>query len=120
MDKYLRRLPLKLSDTWRADELFLKMKGNMKYLYALMDDQTRFWIAQEVADTKYTADIRPLLELGKAIAGKNPKTLITDGAANFHEAYHKEFQTQKTRNENRAHPTHSVSGRSRTTIRWNA
>ncbi|MGA3108634.1 MAG: hypothetical protein ABSD99_04135 [Candidatus Bathyarchaeia archaeon] len=59
-----------------------------------MDDQTRFWIAQEVADTKFTADLRPLFKLGKAIADKQPKTLITDGAPNFHEAYTKEFWTR--------------------------
>ncbi len=51
-------------------------------------------IAQEVASTKYTADVRPLLELGKTVAGKKPKTFITDGAANFHEAYLKEFWTR--------------------------
>jgi len=95
MEKYLDRITPQVSDTWRADELFLKVKGNMKYLYALMDDQTRFWIAQEVAETKFTADLRPLFQLGKAIAGKQPKTLITDGAPNFHEAYEQEFWTQK-------------------------
>lgn len=79
----------------------------MKYLYAVMDDQTRFWIAQEVADTKYTADLRPLFKLGKKVAGKQPKTLITDGAPNFHEAYEKEFFT-KARNKNRTYPRHSL------------
>jgi len=93
MEKYLDKITPQVSDTWRADELFLKVKGNMKYLYALMDDQTRFWIAQEVADTKYTADVRELFKQGKKIAEKKPKTLITDGAANFHEAYLKEFYT---------------------------
>jgi transposase-like protein len=93
MERYLSTIPLQLSDTWRADEMFLKMKGNLKYLYALMDDSTRFLIAQQVANTKYTADVLPLLELGKAVAGKKPKTFITDGAANFHEAYLKEFHT---------------------------
>jgi transposase-like protein len=93
MEKYLDKITPQVSDTWRADELFLKVKGNMKYLYAMMDDQTRFWIAQEVADTKYTADVRELFKLGKRIAEKTPKTLITDGAANFHEAYLKEFYT---------------------------
>jgi transposase-like protein len=47
-------------DEWRTDELFVKIKGDMKYLYALMDDETRFWIAQQVADTKFTANINPL------------------------------------------------------------
>jgi len=67
----------------------------MKYLYALMDDQTRFSIAQEVADTKFTADLRPLFQHGKQIAEKKPKTLITDGAPNFHEAYLQEFYTKR-------------------------
>jgi transposase-like protein len=95
MEKYLDKITPQVSDTWRADELYLKIKGNMKYLYALMDDQTRFWIAQEVADTKYTADLRPLFQLGKRIAEKQPKTLITDGAPNFHEAYEREFWTSR-------------------------
>ncbi|HKZ39354.1 MAG TPA: DDE-type integrase/transposase/recombinase [Candidatus Hodarchaeales archaeon] len=95
MEKYLDKITPQISDTWRADELFSKVKGNMKYLYALMDDQTRFWIAQEVADTKFTADLRPLFQLGKQIAEKQPKTLITDGAPNFHEAYLQEFYTQE-------------------------
>jgi transposase-like protein len=95
MENYLTKIQPQLSDTWRADEMFLKMKGNLRYLYALMDDRTRFLIAQQVANTKYTADVRPLLELGKSIAGKKPKTFITDGAANFHDAYLKEFHTMK-------------------------
>ena len=60
MQKYVEKITPQVSDTWRADELFLKVKGNMKYLYAMMDNDTRFWIAQQVADTKYTADITPL------------------------------------------------------------
>jgi transposase-like protein len=56
MRKYLDKITPQVSDTWRADELFLKVKGDMKYLYAMMDNDTRFWIAQQVAETKYTAD----------------------------------------------------------------
>lgn len=70
-----------------------------------MDEKTRFWIAQEVAETKYTADVRPLFQLAKQVAGKTPKTLVSDGAANFHEAYNKEFRTMKmeTRTEHIRH-----------------
>jgi len=95
MEKYLEQIQPQVSNTWRADELYLKVHGNMKYLYCLLDDQTRFWIAQEVADTKYTADVRPLFAKGKIIAGKSPKTLITDGAPNFREAYKDEFWTSR-------------------------
>jgi transposase-like protein len=105
MEKYLDKITPQVSDTWATDELYLKIKGNMKYLYAMMDEQTRFWIAQEVADTKYTADVRPLFQLAKAVAGKTPRTLVSDGAANFHEAYLKEFHTMKleTRTEHIRH-----------------
>ena len=41
--------------------MLLKVKGDLKNLYALTDDETRFWIPEEVADTKYTADVQPLL-----------------------------------------------------------
>jgi transposase-like protein len=91
MEKYLDKITPQVSDTWRADELFLKVRGNMKYLYALMDDETRFWIAQQVSDTKYTADITPMFREGKKVAGKAPHTVITDGAFNFHSAFEKAY-----------------------------
>jgi transposase-like protein len=59
MEKYLDKITPQVSDTWATDELFLKVRGNMKSLYAMMDEQTRYWIPQEVAETKYTADVRP-------------------------------------------------------------
>ena len=72
-------------------------EGNMKYLYALMDDETRFWIAQQVADTKYTANINPLFKEGKQIARKRSNTLIGDGVPNFNQAFNKEFWTRRIR-----------------------
>jgi transposase-like protein len=95
MAKYVEKITPQVSDTWRADELFLKVKGNMKYLYAMMDNDTRFWLAQEVADTKGTADIRPLFKQAKIKAGKKPHTLITDGAFNFESAFREEFRRER-------------------------
>jgi transposase-like protein len=93
MEKYLDQIKPNVSDTWRADELYVKIKGDMKYLFALMDDETRFWIAQEVADTKYKHDAGNLFRAGKEIAGKKPLTIITDGLSAYHDAYKKEFWT---------------------------
>jgi putative transposase len=94
MARYLDNITPNVADAWRADELYVKVRGNPKYLFALMDDQTRFWIAQQVADTKYTSNIQPLFRRAKEIAGKRPNTMITDGAANFHDAFNKEFWTR--------------------------
>lgn len=95
MDKYLEKITPNVSNVWRTDELYLKVKGDKKYLFALMDDETRFWIAQQIADKKNTSDIQPLLREGKDIAKKKPSVLISDGAPNFHEAYKKEYFTLK-------------------------
>lgn len=61
-----------------------------------MDDETRFWIAPQVGESKYDADIRPLFKKGKEVAKTKPLTLISNGAPNFHIAYNKEFYTTKT------------------------
>jgi len=95
MERYLAQMQPQVSDTWRADELFLKVRGNMKYLYALMDDETRFWIAQQVADTKYHADIHAMFHDGRTVAGKAPHRIITDGAMNFGSAINDEFWREK-------------------------
>jgi transposase-like protein len=95
MEKYLAKVTPQVSDTWRADELYVKIKGDMKYLFALMDDETRFWIAQEVADTKHSYDARTLLRMGKEIAEKTPATFISDGLPSYHEAYLKEYWTAR-------------------------
>jgi transposase-like protein len=93
MQDYVEKIVPNVSDTWRADELYVKIKGDMKYLFALMDDETRFWIAQEVAETKYKHDARRLFQLGKQVTGKQPMTIITDGLPAYHDAYKKEFWT---------------------------
>jgi transposase-like protein len=61
-------------------------KGDLKYLFALMDDETRYWIAQEVADSKDAHDTSELFKEAKEIAGKGPETLITDGLKSYHDA----------------------------------
>jgi len=94
MQKYLQQITPQVSDTWRADELWIKINGNMKYLFAMIDDQTRYWLAQEVADTKHTHDVRNLFVKSREVAGKKPMTLITDGLHSYKEGYMREYWTQ--------------------------
>lgn len=94
MQSYADKITPQVGETWRTDELFLKVKGDLKYLFAMMDDETRFWIAQQVADNKGTSDVRPMFRDAIQKAGKKPKTLISDGASNFHDAFRKEMWSQ--------------------------
>ena len=104
MERYIEKLKPQVSDTWRADELWVKIKGDMKYVFAIMDDETRYWIAQEVAETKYKHDARKLFHLAKKVTGTKPTTLITDGLRAYQDAYKKEFRTlRKPRTEHIRH-----------------
>ncbi len=103
MENYIEKIQPKVSGTWRADEMYIKFKGNMKYMFALMDDQTRYWIAQEVADTKFSHDARQLLKSAKETAGRLPNTLITDGLESYSKAFKKEYAMPFNR---KASPVH--------------
>jgi transposase-like protein len=93
MQNYPEKIKPNVGDAWRTDEIFVKVKGDMKCIYVLMDDETKFWIAHQVADTKYTDNINPLFRKGKEATGKRPNTLISEGAPNFNDAFNKEFFT---------------------------
>jgi transposase-like protein len=93
MQSYLDKITPQVSDTWRADEIYIKVRGNMKYLFAMMDDETRFLIAQEVADSKYLHDVSKLFQKSRDVAGKKPLKLITDGLRAYGQAFMKEYRT---------------------------
>ena len=95
MKNYVETITPNVSDTWRADEIYIKVKGDMKYLFAMMDDETRFWIAQEVAETKEKHDARVLFFRAKRLMGKQPKTLITDGLPSYSVACEQVFDGTK-------------------------
>lgn len=93
MNKYLENIVPQVGDAWRADEIYVKIRGEMKYVFAMMDDETRYWIAQEVADRKEGHDASGLLRKGKEVTQTKPKVFITDGLKSYHQAYKKEFYT---------------------------
>jgi transposase-like protein/predicted RNA-binding Zn-ribbon protein involved in translation (DUF1610 family) len=95
MKNYVEKLNPNVGETWRADEVYVKVRGNMKYLFALMDDETRFWIAQEVADSKQRHDACGLFRNGKELMGKFPGILITDGLHAYHDAFKREFYSRE-------------------------
>ena len=94
MEGYLDKIQPNVGDKWRADELFLKVKGNPKWLYAMIDDESRYWIAMQVGERKWHEDVRPMWREAKEVAGKQPKVLTTDGAESFATANRKEYYSR--------------------------
>ncbi len=64
---------------FRADEVWIKVNGKQCYLFASMDDDSRFWLASDMADNKFHHNADSLLELTKLQAGKSPRNFVTDG-----------------------------------------
>ena len=95
MGDYLENIIPQVGDTWRADEVYVKVKGDKKYLFALMDDETRFWIAQEVADSKFKHDARNLLRMAKESMQTKPRVFVTDGLQAYRDAFKKEYGAVK-------------------------
>ena len=92
MRDYVETLTPNVSDTWAGDEIYLKVRGNMKYLFSLMDSESRLIIAQEVAETKEKHDARVLFFRAKRLMGKTPKKLITDGLPSYSVACNQVFE----------------------------
>ena len=94
MDDYLSTITPQVGEKWHADEVWLKVKGDRKYLFAMMDNDTKFWIAQEVADSKFKHDAQSLLKMGKTVTKKTPSVFVTDGLPAYRDAFKKEFASK--------------------------
>ena len=91
---YVKGIVPRVSETWRTDEIFMKIKGDMKLQYSMLDHETRFMITQFVANTKGTENVNPMFREAMMIADKIPTTLISDGAANFHQAWKENYKAR--------------------------
>lgn len=106
INECVRTLDLQLSEKWRIDEPYVKVGGEQKYAYAIMDDQTRYLIAKKVSDNKYADDLKPLFQEAQETAKKIPQTLVSDGAANFHDAWQDECRQKNPLQKQTRHVRH--------------
>lgn len=106
MDKFVDVIQPNVGEAWRTDEVYLKIRGERKYLFAMLDSETRFWLAKMVATNKGTDDVKPMFREAKRIAGKIPSTLISDGAKNFAEAHHDEYAPKNFHHPDSEHIRH--------------
>ena len=72
----------------------MKVKGNRRYLFAMLDSETRYWLAKMVAEHKGNDDVALMFKEAKRKAGKVPTTMISDKAANFHHAWKSQYKAK--------------------------
>jgi transposase-like protein len=96
ISEYAQSLTPQLSDTWQADELFVKMKGgvkesqykqkNMAFLWNVMDRKTRFLLASKVSKHRDVGGaVRAFMEARKNAGESQPEKVFTDGLDKYKE-----------------------------------
>lgn len=88
---YTGSLAPRVGNWYRGDEVWVKVNGQKHYLFATMDDDTRYWLAGELADSKDRHDAYNIFSMTKKHAGKNPSVLITDKLPAYRKAARKVF-----------------------------
>ena len=89
---YTDSLTPAVGNWYRGDEVWVKIDGKKHYLFATMDDDTRYWLAGELADSKDRHDADNIFRMTKRNAGgKNPSVLITDKLPAYQKAARKVF-----------------------------
>jgi len=91
MKVFLDQFTPQVSDKWRCDEIYVKIAGEPKYFFVMMDDATRFILAYYIADTKKTHNANRLLRVAMTKAGKKPKVFTSDGLQSYRKAYEEIF-----------------------------
>jgi len=91
MSEYVSSLVPELSGEFHADEMNVKVKGNWKWLWSIMDKDTRFLLASQITEKREIEDARRLFQKAKAIAKTKPKKVVTDGLPAYRKAFTKEF-----------------------------
>ena len=90
-DIFLNTIIPRVGNWYRADEIYVKIGGNQRYLFNSMDDDTRYWITQELADSKFQHDADNLLQQTLKQTGKKPTNFITDGLPAYAKSSEKVF-----------------------------
>jgi putative transposase len=79
-------LSLEVEGKWLADETVIKVNGEAKYLWNVMDYETRAYLASLLTEDREAEDALAAIKEAMKNAGKAPATLVTDGLKSYQKA----------------------------------
>jgi len=96
MKEYVDQLVPRVSVIWHSDEMTLKIRSEgMRWLWNVMDNESRFWLASEITEKREIVDARNVLAEAHQLAKIRPMAIVTDGLRSYQHAITKEFHTMK-------------------------
>ena len=95
MKAYVESLVPNVSGIWHSDEMTLSVNGSLQWLWNVMDNESRFWLASQITEKRETKDARMVLAEARNMAKVRPLAVVTDGLRAYQHAITKEFRTMK-------------------------
>jgi len=80
-----------VGETWHIDETVLNVNGEHRYLWNVMDSETRMLLATHVSRTRSLPETRAPLRKAKNATETVPTEIRSDGMQSYPKAIHKEF-----------------------------
>jgi len=86
MRKAVEDATLELGDKWLGDETVVKVKGRERYLWSIMDYETRRYVASLLTEGRGAKEALTVIKKAIRKAGKQPQKLVTDGLESYSKA----------------------------------
>ncbi len=92
LSEYVAELTPNVSGKLNVDEVWIKVKGEMRYLFNALDPDTRYMLASVLSKRKDIVGARRVFRTVKANAKGQPiKQITTDSLQSYRRAFNKEF-----------------------------
>jgi transposase-like protein len=89
--QYVDTLKADLGDIWHVDETALKVKGKQKWFWEIIDEKTRFMVAEHLSPSRKTKDSLKLFKDAHKKAIKKPRIIYSDGCFAYRKGFSKVF-----------------------------
>ena len=93
INRYLETLTPQLGGVWHVDEMKVKSNGEWRWIWNIMDEDTRYLLSSLVSKRREISDARRIFQKAKAVANTKPETIVSDGLHSYTRAFKKEFFT---------------------------
>lgn len=92
-NQHAKAMMPKTSDMWHADEQMIKCNGNYLWLWNVLDNRTKFLLANNITKDRFITDARVVFNKAKPYG--IPTMVVTDGLMAYRRAIKKEFLNVK-------------------------
>jgi transposase-like protein len=87
--EYVDSLKVELGSEWHVDETVIKIKGENKWFWEIIDKETRFMVAGRLSDKRTIKDCTKLFREAKKRAVRKPQVVYADGCYSYKKGFNK-------------------------------